>query len=290
MNKLIIAVACTFLILFLSAPSSAGDRDSKKLTIETGINHAFQAGIKGTDTRVSSTRYGIKGSYSYFTLAYNYTQFSWSKAGDSGLSATGRTPWKGLHDVSLSASKNFFLNRQWMLTLGAGLDSAFEKEISDSTGAWTRVGLTRIFDNGWSAGIGVFGLYHPVGSMVLPSIGLGYAPTGDQGFSARIGFPATEVRYGFSDRLAARAYTGYTVRVYRLKNNSQVQDKGYFSQRALRLGMEMEVKPVPSMTLAFGPYYLMDRQWKTYSKNNNRVDRKKVKDSPGVGMDISWKF
>lgn len=290
MNKLFIVLSCAFFVLFAACPSAARDSASEKFTFETGIDHVFQAGIKGTDTKVSSTRYGIKGSYSYFTLAYNYTDFSWSRAGDSGLSAPGRTPWKGLHDISLGARKNFFLNRQWMLTLGAGLDSAFEKEISDSAGAWTRIGLTRIFDNGWSAGIGVFGLYHPVGSMVLPSIALGYAPTGDQGFSARIGFPATEVRYGFNERLAARAYSGYTVRVYRLKNSSPVQEKGYFSQRAMRLGMEMEVKPVPSMTLAFGPYYLMDRQWRTYSKNNSRVDREKVKDSAGVRLDISWKF
>ncbi len=290
MNKLYIAVAWAFFILILSVPSGAGESAPKKITMETDVDHAFQAGIRGTDTRVSSTMYGIKGSYSYFTLAYNYTDYSWKRAGDSGLSTTGRTPWRGLHDVSLSARKNFFLNPEWMLTLGAGLDSAFEKEISDSTGVWTRVGLTRIFDNGWSAGIGLFGLYHPVGSMVLPSIGLGYAPTGDQGFSARIGFPATEIRYGFSDRLAARAYTGYTAKVYRLQNNSPVQEKGYFSQRALRLGMEMEVKPVPAMALTFGPYYLMNRQWKTYSKNNNRVDREKVKDSPGVRMNISWKF
>lgn len=281
---------CSFFLIILQAPAFAQPAPQNKLTLKTEFDHLFNSRIRGTDTKVSSSRLGIEGSYSYFTLAYDYTDYSWDKARDSGLSAPDKKPWTGLHRVSLRARKNFSLNQKWMLNLGGAAGSYFEQEMSDSFSLRADFSFIRIFDNGWSAGFGAGAVYHPVTSRILPLITIAYAPTGDQGLSARIGFPETNIRYGFNENLAAKAYLGYTARIYRLKDNSPVQDKGYFSDQGLRFGLEMELRPVQSMTFSFGPYYLVERKWKTYDKSKNRVHKEKLKNSPGIMINLSWKF
>jgi hypothetical protein len=290
MNKLYCSVLCSFFLIILQAPAFAQPASQNTLTLKTEYDYLFNSTIKGTDTKVSSSRIGVEGSYSYFTLAYDYTDYSWDRHRDSGLSDTGKTPWTGLHRVSLRARRNFSLNQEWMLNLGGAIGSYFEQEMSDSFALRADFSFVRIFDNGWSAGFGAGGVYHPVTSRVLPLITIGYAPYGDRGLSARIGFPETNIRYGFNENLAAKAYLGYTARIYRLKDNSPVQDKGYFSDQAMKLGMEMELRPVKSMSFAFGPYYLVDRKWKVYDKNEKRVLKKKLKNSPGIMVNLSWKF
>jgi opacity protein-like surface antigen len=290
MNKLYFSVLCSFFLIILQAPAFAQPASQNKVTLKTEFDHLFNSGIRGTDSRVSSSRFGFEGTYSYFTLAYDYTDYSWDRAGDSGLSPTGRTPWTGLHRVSLRARKNFFLNQEWMFNLGGAIGSYFEKEMSDSFALRADFSFIRIFNNGWSAGFGAGGVYHPVTSRVLPLITIGYAPTGDQGLSARIGFPETNVRYGFNENLAAKAYLGYTARIYRLRNNSPVQEKGYFRDQGLRFGLEMELRPVQSMSVSFGPYYVLERKWRVYDKNEKRVLKQKLKNSPGILMNLSWKF
>ena len=290
MNKLYFFVLCFLVLIILQASAFAQPASQNKVTLKTEFDHLFNSRIKGTDSRVSSSRFGIEGSYSYFTLAYDYTDYSWDRARDLGLSTTGRTPWTGLHRVSLRARRSFPLNQEWMFNLGGAISSYFEEETSDSFALRADFSFIRIFDNGWSAGFGAGGVYHPVTSRVLPLITIAYAPTGGQGLSARIGFPETNIGYGFNENLAAKAYLGYTARIYRLKNNSPVQDKGYFSDQAMKLGMEMELRPLQSMSIAFGPYYVMDRKWKVYDKNEKRVLKQKLKNSPGIMINLSWKF
>lgn len=291
MRKLFYILLCSFFYaLAVQVPANAGQYAGSKAFIKTGFDHAFNSRISGTDTEIASNRYSFGGSYSYFTLSYDYTDYTWKKSGDSGLTASGRTPWTGLNRVSLGARKNFLLSREWMLSLGGGVNSAFEKEISDSLGARADFSFIRIFDNGWTSGVGVIGLYHPVKSRILPIFNLSYAPAGDLGLSARIGFPETMFRYGFNSHLAARGYVGYSATIYRLKNNSPVQDKGYFRDRAIRLGMDLEFKPFRSMSIALGPYYIVERKWEIYDKNQRRKQRERLENTPGIRMNLSWNF
>ncbi len=276
--------------LALPGASHARGYGSDKVSVKAGFEHNFQSRIRGSDARVSSSRYGIESSYSHFTLAYDYSEYSWDKARDSDISTGGQTPWKGLHRVSLRARKNFFLSQEWMFNLGGAASSYFEREMSESFSFRADFSFVRLFESGWSTGFGAGGVYHPVESRLLPLIVIGYAPTGDMGFSARIGFPETSLRYGLSESLAARTYLRYTARIYRLKNNSPVSRKGYFREQGFKLGAELEVKPVQPLSVTIGPYYLMDRKWEIYNRNKSRVHREKLKGGPGMIISLSWKF
>ncbi|RQD62535.1 hypothetical protein [Desulfonatronovibrio magnus] len=292
MNRLLWVWIFSGLFFFIVSPVMAQTfkSDPDRISLKAETQYRFKSGIKNSRTDVSSTRYNISGSYSYFTLAYEHTHYSWDHANRSEISDADSTPWTGLHQVTLSGRKSFFLSRQWMINAGFSSYSAFEKELSKSFGGSADVSFIRIFPNGWSAGVGAVGLYHPVRSFFLPGIQVSYAPTGESGFSARLGLPRSQVRYGFNEKIAAQAYGSLASRVYRLKDNSPVSSKGYYWDRSIKLGLEMELKPLEQMTINFGPYILVDRKWKLYTRSGKRISTEKLDNTPGVRASVNWRF
>ncbi len=277
-------------MLFFAIQAHAAPAGSFQGDLKAGYEHSFSSRISGTSTRLSSDKYQITGRYSYFTLHYDYQNYSWDKTENGAFGADGKTPWTGLHNISLGVRKNFFLSQEWMLNLGGRAGSSFEKEMSDSFWGRADFAFIRNFDNDWSAGIGLAGFYHPVRGAVLPVLMLSYTPSDRQGFSGRLGFPETSLTYNFQDNLAAKAYFTYTARIYRLKNDSPVHPEGYFSDQAFKLGLDVEIQPVRNLSLSFGPYYLFEREIKTFNRKYKDKHKENVHNTPGIKLDISWKF
>lgn len=282
MKNSLLLYMCLIIIFLFTLSSTAYGFKQDKLELQTSFSHHFKSDFKKSDAKVSSTRYGVRAVYSYFTLHYDYTDYSWTK--------TDGKRWNGLHNISLTARKRFVLNEDWMLSTGAAVRSSFEKQVSGSIGAGADISFIRLFSHGWSAGIGIAGVYHPVVSTIFPVITIGYAPTGDKGFSVRAGFPETYAQYAFNPNLSVRAYGDYMSRAYRLKNSSPVISKGYFREQGIRFGLTMEVKPVNAMSISFGPYYIVDRKWKLYSKSGNKLSTQKLDSTPGAEISMSWRF
>lgn len=290
MKKILPVLLCCLFIFVPAIWVKAQAAASGTLEVEAGLNHAFKAGIKDSDASVSRTRYGFRASCSHFTLGYDYTRYSWDNHQDLGLTGNSLTPWDDMHYLFLTANRNILLSQEWMLNLGGGISSAFEREMSDSFGLAARVMFFRLFESGWSAGIGLAGACHPVRSIVLPALSLGYGSPRDPGLSFRIGFPATEMRYVFTDTLALRAGADFNVRAYRLKNDSQVAEKGYFREQAVKLSLDAEIRPMKNMTLSMGPYFLLAREWKIYDQDKNRIGKEEFKNRPGLKTSLSWRF
>lgn len=270
-------------LVFLAIPSFAMNNVPEQFSISPEFKHNFKSTIKGTDLKVSSSRYGLTGSYSYYTLSYDYTDYSWD-----GI--RGTKPWTGLHRLSLDARRTFLLNPQWLLVAGGAVNSSFEKQVSDSFGARADLSFVRLFNNGWSAGVGAAAFYHPARSMVLPALSLAYDSPGDHGLSFRLAFPESTISYQVNQKLGFTTYAGMTARIYRLKNSSPVQEKGYFRDQAIRMGLDMEYSPANNAVLSLGPYYLTQREWKLYNKRGSRLDREKLRSSPGVRASFTWRF
>ena len=290
MSRLIFIVALAVTLLILAPQAYAQPPSHPDGTIKAEFENRFNSRISGSSTKVSSQKYNIQARYSYFNLTYNYKNYSWDSADDSGLAEQGKDPWSGLHSISLGARKNFFLSPEWLLNIGGGVGSSFEKEISGSFWGRADFSFVRLFENNWSTNIGLAGFYHPVRSIVLPVVMIGYSNPDPQGFSGRLGFPETSLTYAFNESLAAKAHVGYSANIYRLKNNSPVHKKGYFSDQAFKIGLDMEIRPARNLTLNFGPYYLMERKLKTYDRHEKRQNKEKIKNTPGIKLGASWIF
>ncbi len=281
--------SCLFL---LACPAFADKRDLYHGGLDSGagVEHTFKSGIKGSDTEVSRTRYGVHASWSFLSFGYDHSRYSWDDPGDSDIASDGNEPFDSLHNAYLSADVIFPLKEDWYMNLAAGLNTSFEKEMSRSFGVSTRIFLLRRFGNGWAVGVGAVGGYHPVRSLLIPAAGLSYGLPGEEGWFARIGVPRTMVRYGFSKDFALQAGAHYSSRIYRLKNNSAVSERGYFRKRNIRLGMQVEWSPIEDMTLEFGPYYMVSRKWQFYDRHDSRISTKDIKSTPGLEANLTWRF
>ncbi len=290
MRKFFALFVCCLLALGYAPFAVAGETYYQGLDIKPGLEHTFNSSFKDFDTEVSRTRYGIQADYSFLTLGYDYSHYSWDDPGDAGITESGDAPWDGLHNLYLSADVIFLLRDDWYMNAAAGVSSSFEKEMSRSFGASARIIFLRMFDNGWAAGIGVVGGYHPVRSIFIPAVGFAYAKPVGEGWSARIGVPVTMVRYGFNEDFALQAGANYSSRIYRLENKSPVSEKGYFRERSVRLGVQAEWKPVQNMTLQAGPYYIVARKWQIFDRRDNRLSSMDLKSTPGVEAILTWRF
>ena len=287
---------CFFLIfclLFIPASASfAGDQGMYYGGLESGagVEHTFKSGVKGSDTEVSRTTYGVEASWSFLTLGYDHSRYSWDKPGDSDITDDGKDPFKSLHNVYLTADVIFPVKDDWYLNLAAGVNTSFEKEMSRSLGTSARAVLLRVFDSGWMVGVGAVGGYHPVRSIWIPAAGFAYGLPGQEGWTARIGMPRTMVRYGFSEDFAMQAGADYSSRIYRLENNSSAVERGYFRKRDIRLSMQAEWSPLEEMTLEFGPYYVLSRKWQFYDRHDSRIGTWDLDSAPGLQAGLTWRF
>ncbi len=260
------------------------------LELKSGLEHTFKSGFKDHETEVSLTRYGVQADYSFFTLGYEYSHYSWNDPGDAGIAENGDNPWDGLNNIYLAADVLFPLRDDWSLNVAAGISSSFEKEVSRSFGGSARIIFRRAFDNGWTAGIGAVGVYHPVRSIFIPAVGLAYAKPAGEGWSARIGVPVTMVRYGLNQDFALQAGANYSARIYRLEDRSPVSEKGYFRERSVRLGVQAEWNPADNMILQAGPYYMVARKWQIFDRRDNRLNSMDLKSAPGMEASLTWRF
>ncbi len=281
---------CSLLAMSSAAFAEGPGMYNQGLKLKTVLEHTAESGFKDHETEVSRTMYGVQAEYSFFTLGYDYSSYSWDDPGNAGITENGDTPWDGLNNLYLSADVVFPLRDQWSLNAAAGLSSSFEKEISRSFGASARIIFFRAFDNGWTAGIGAVGGYHPVRSIFIPAIALAYAAPAGEGWSARIGVPATMVSYGFDKDFALQAGVNYSSRIYRLENKSPVSKKGYFRERSIRLGVQAEWSPVQNMFVQAGPYYMVARKWQIFDRRENRLNSMDLKNTPGVEVSLAWRF
>lgn len=280
----------SILILFAPAWTKAQPPDAGTLEMEVYLDHAMESRIKGTDAEVSRTGSGIRASYSLFTFGYEYSHFAWDNIRDADLTSDGSTPWEGLHRFYTAAEATFPLNEDWMLFSRAAGSAAFEKEVSDSFGLSGTAVLIRHFQSRWSAGLGFVAGWHPVRSILVPAVSLGYGRPDDEGWSASIGIPWTVVRYGISESFALQGGIRYSSRIYRLKNSSRVSEGGYFRERSVRLGIHTEWKPLQNMTLSIGPFYEISRKWQLYNRREHRIASRDLKRAPGVTAGVVWRF
>ncbi len=290
MREFFIFLFCGLLAIGHASIAASEGFYHQDLDLTAKLKHTFKSEFKDFDTEVSRTRYGVQADYSIFTLGYDYSHYSWDDPGDAGITENGDTPWVGLNNIYLSADISFPLRDAWSLNVAAGLSSSFEKEISRSFGGSARVIFRRAFDNGWTAGIGVVGGYHPVRSIFIPAVGFAYAKPTGEGWSARIGIPMTMVRYGFNEDFALQAGANYSSRIYRLENKSPVSERGYFRERSVRLGVQAEWKPAQNMILQAGPYYMVARKWQIFDRRDKRISSMDLKSTPGVEARLSWRF
>jgi len=98
------------------------------------------------------------------------------------------------------------------------------------------------------------------------------------------------VDYRINEELAISLEAGMVSRTYRLKDNSEVFEKGYFRKSALVPGLGLEYSPRPNVEFDASGFYYFDRKLRLYDSSGSRQESSRLDSGPGVSFGATFRF
>ncbi|SDB02437.1 hypothetical protein SAMN05660653_00085 [Desulfonatronum thiosulfatophilum] len=296
------------LVLLFTAPgwsreeSPAGTGQSRPdRVVPTGSvkisgNHQFPGHLNGDQGKVSVSHSRVDASYSRYTLSWQTSWYSWQDKHALPFGDARTDPWNDLHSLSLLVDQRGRLSSRWSYFVQGAIRSGFEKQISRSLGIAANGGVIYGWDEDWSLGLGGYiGLaptsrfgFSSTFAMVGPFVQ--YRHPGATGFSARLGFPQSELRYTFNPVWSTWLGVGINSGTYRLADNNTVMPRGYVRAKTYTSGIYLDVTPTPSLTIRFGPTYNFGRRLDFYDSGGDKRRGYDLKAVPGLEAGVNWTF
>ena len=291
-DVLIAALAFLLVLAPCLSPDSqaAAERDQgPKLTLEGG--YIAQADLSGGKGKFAYSRAGASISYAKFTFSYRRDFYDWDDKARLPFGNGHDDPWKDFSSLTLRASHDGEVNKQWRYFVTAGAFSSFEKEMSGSLGGLGMGGFTYVASPTlqWTFGGAVS--YHPIRTRVIPVIGLTWNRGAEKGWSGSVGYPLTRLAYRFNPQWALEVGSvGFTRNIYRLANDSTVQREGYLESEHMMAGVGFEYNPAKNCKVNMSLRYFFNRELTTYDKDGDHERNYDVDNSWGGVLSVAFTF
>jgi hypothetical protein len=263
------------------------------------IRGEFQSsGQVGDDGRgeVDISRIRTDVSLSRYSLAWQTSWYSWQDKHALPFGDGNGDPWGALHSLSLLVDHHGILAPRWSYFVQGAIRSGFEKELSRSVGIAANGGVIYAWNDSWALGLGGFIGVDPTSKFAFSST---FAMAGPfvqyrhpkaVGFSGRLGFPQSELRYTRNQVWSAWLGLGVDSGTYRLADNSMVMPKGYVRERLYKTGFYLDVTPRPSLIVRLGPTYNFGRRLEFYDSGGNKRRSHDLDAVPGLEASVHWTF
>lgn len=271
MRKLIAVMAVVATVAAWSLPARAGEEavPARDWTLKAWGGGVGQSGVENDRGEVSVAESGVKASWRWLTVAYAARVYDFEDVSRLPF-GNGEDPFDTLHQVSLNADHGGHLDGPWSWFAGATLFSAFEEEADGSLGGMARAGVGYALAGNLDLNLGAGVSAHQVGVRALPLASLAWNRAAEQGWSAVLGLPETEIRYRWNEITATRATMGWDGGVWRLADDSPVRRKGYFSEEGARVGLFQDVHFSESAFLSLGLTWSFARSMAVYNEDGDK--------------------
>lgn len=267
--------------------------NDRNLALYTNASILPESDIKGEDSDVRVTRFGLGGHYSIFSFDYGYSAFDWGSGVDLGTGQI-RAPFNALHDVSLQARVlQGTFNERWHYWLNAEASSAFEETFPGALGAGFNGELAYDFWDGWMIG-GLVRLtaLNALNSDLFADAELGFAihVSQHQVRTLLTSLGIIDPKETTKDKYTLRfAYSGQE-KTYRLSSKSELATNGYVGIRRSKVGAYLDLFVNDSFTLSLGPEYHFGRSYTVYNSSGTRVSEKELDSTVGGYIGLSWTY
>ncbi len=277
-------------LIFVSPASAAEPGPERDFRLKARGVYAAGADIESDRGAVSETRESVSLTYRHFTLEQESRFFAWEDTESPAFGTRGEDPWDRLNSLGLKAGYKGRLGDHWGCLVEGGVSSAYEREMDGSLGANLLVVLNRRLSPDWRASLGLMAGAHKVRYSLLPVLGADFRAEAEEGFSARLGLPKTELGYAFSGQWKVRGGIGMEGGVYRLSDQSPVERKGYVQTRGLVLGLYADWKPTRALTVTFGPRYELARDYSIFNDQGEKRNSYHLDNAWGALLSLDWRF
>jgi hypothetical protein len=238
-----------------------------------------RADIDGTDASFSFSEYsaGLKWLFLFFTAEQR--TYSWHEGSDLGGAGD---PWRSLTLLSPGAQYYKEFGR-WGTWVRLRAFAGFEKNLSSRSWSYNPqvLGLYKPTQRlTLYAGAGL--LHDPVDPLLYPVLGLAWAMGSRTGLSGAAGFPATMIRYGFSEQLGLKLEVQWNIRTYALAGDNTLAPGGHLRTEDIVPGLLLEYSPAPGLTIAPGARFHFGRSLTLYDRSGVEFG--------SWDVDPSWSF
>ena len=281
-----------FLALVVSATASE-QRDDWLVSPHARVSGVLEQGFNRGDGEVGYTQVDVGVETTFVSLGYSRYSFDWENAQSLPFSNGATDPWSDLNQFSVSTELPIELNERFTWRTGLGLNAAWEDEVSDSISLDVSLGLMWQISNEWDAVFGAAYTWHPdvdLDSNFSPLGGISWNRDTNEGWSAALGFPSTEVRYAFDEsRSMALGLTG-NGGVFRLADDSRVAPGGYAEIEQIGLGLQYNHALAERWSIGASANYFFDGDWRFYNVAGNEFLSIEKEGRPGFGLNLSGRF
>jgi hypothetical protein len=260
---------------------------AKDLALEAYGYHLRDVEFDKGNAKYNVTRSGLKASYSHFYFSYDRMDFNWDDIAKLPFGNGQDKPWKALQKIELGAGIEKALNSKWSYALDGAVFSAFENDFGGYGGrvqAWAGYG----FSPDLRLRFGARAYIHQFQLIALPVISLDYRLGQQEGFSSSIGVPDAHLRYGFNKYIALRLFGEYEQDLYRLADDSKVEQEGYLQREGVMAGLLMDITPVKDLSITAGVIRSLAYTLTTYNKDGD--NEKEYDNEPGWGAIVKVNY
>ena len=249
------------------------------------------SGFNGDTAKVESRSQRLNISQDGYRFSYTRTRYSWDQPQNlpSALDAGGSDPWGTLQRINFGYGSRE-AGETWNTYYGLGLGASYEREVDDgySLFGYTMWGYSH--SNDWETGIGIAVAYTPLKEYILPMGFVRYRAPMQEGISASLGFPNTQLRYRFDRELSVGAKASFGQGNFRLKDENQLQSAGYVDMAGYQITGFVEYMVAPGTFLSLELSSSIKRQWRIYDADGSRQGRVNLDDGVSTALVLRQMF
>ncbi|WP_146164876.1 hypothetical protein [Desulfonatronum sp. SC1] len=277
-------------------PTEPGFRGAPAANLDVSGYHLFNSAFKDDQGKISVTQTRADASWSRISLGWHSNWYSWEDKNALPFGNGQDAPWDSLHVLTFMVNQRGLLSQRWSYFVQGAIRSGFEKEVSRSVGVAANGGLVYAWSEDWTVGLGGFVGVDPTTKFAFSSTFamagpfVQYRNSRAPGFSGRLGFPKSELRYTVSPVWSTWLGFGVNSDTYRLADDSTVMPRGYVRSRMFTTGLYLDVTPSPTLLLRFGPTYNFSRRLEVYDSGGDKRRSHDLDATLGFEAKVSWSF
>ncbi|MBU1001123.1 MAG: hypothetical protein KKE73_01220 [Proteobacteria bacterium] len=281
---------CAALVLLFATAAFAAQDEESKLSVSAEAGGVGQADFDEREGGFSVVETDLSVTYDILRLAYGVRSYDWHDKPALPFGNGSDNPWDELHELELSAQDMGRINKQWSWFYHAAVSVAYEEEMDDSLGLFVAGGASYALNEAWAVQLGLGVTGHKTGWSVLPMLGVLWNQGAEQGFSARIGLPETELAYRFGPEWALRLVGEMEEDTWRLADDSTLLSKGYVQESGLSVGLFADWSPAQNLCLTFGPEVFFERKTTIFNSDGDKRNSYDSDVAAGASLKIGYSF
>ncbi len=276
------------LLIFVGGPSpksSIADEGRPGPTIELSAEYVGRAAVDRWSDSFSVNHYAAEIEWLVALFEYHHLRYDWRSRLDEG------DPWVSLERIKPGVQYLHRFDEQWGFWPKIVAVSGYEDSPSSRSLTWNPQ-LIGFYHANPRATLyfGAGSLYHPVGPVYYPVLGVALIAVDEGRFSGALGFPETVARYRIDDRLALKADFNWEIRFYQLADDNPNAPDGYLRTEDRVPGLYLEYTTANGLTVSPGVRWHLGRSITLYDDRERKIESSRVRGAWSAIVTMEYTF